>query len=295
MAIPDAGTSTINVAFVEQYKNNLIHLSQQKSSKLREYVRVETMGADGGYFDRIGATDAVEKTTRHTVTPILDVPHSRRKITMKDYHWADLVDQEDKIRMLISPESEYAKNGAMAMGRQFDNLILDAAIGNALDGDGTTTIALPAGQKIAHGSASLTIAKLLEAKEILWANDVDDDDDPLVIACSGTELVALLNTTEVKSADYNTVKALAQGDIDTFMGFKFVRTNLVNTTAGSPNLRHVTAWRKSGMALALGQDVKVRMSERDDVSYAVQVYLSFTADATRVEDEKVVQIDCSYT
>lgn len=285
--------NTISNSFVEQYKSNVIHLAQQKASRFKEYVTVETLTGETHNFERIGASDASEKTTRHTATPVLDVPHSRRAVSLRDFHWSDLIDEEDKLRQLINPDSEYVKTGAMAMGRQYDDLILDAAIGNATDGAGAS-VALPAGQKVAHGSASLTVAKLLNAREILWANDVDED-DTLCISVTGTELSAMLNTTEVKSSDYNSVKALVKGEIDTFLGFKFIRSNRVNFTAGTPNQRWVTAWYKSGMGLAVGADVHTYIDKRPDLSYAHQVYLAFSADATRVEDEKVVEISCTYT
>ena len=59
----------------------------------------------------------------------MDTPHSRRKVTMDDYDWADLIDNEDKVRMLISPQSEYAQAGAWAMGRAMDDAIITAATG----------------------------------------------------------------------------------------------------------------------------------------------------------------------
>lgn len=285
--------NTISNSFVEQYKSNVIHLSQQKASKLKDYVNTVSLKGETHNFERIGASAAVEKTTRHTATPVVDVPHSRRAVTLRDFHWSDLIDEEDKLRQLINPDSEYVRTGAMAMGRQYDDLILAAAIGNATDGAGGA-VALPAGQKIAHGSASLTLAKLLSAREILWNNDVDEDNDSLCIAVTGTELSALLNTTEIKSSDYNSVKALVKGEIDTFLGFKFIRTNRVTTTAGTPNQRWVTAWYKSGMGLAVGADVHTYIDKRNDLSYAHQVYLAFSAEATRVEDEKVVEISCTY-
>jgi hypothetical protein len=149
-------STQITTAFVEQYKSNVFHLAQQKGSRLR------------------GAVAAQVRTTRHSNTPQIDTPHSRRKVTLADYDWADLIDQEDKVRMLISPQSEYAKAGAYAMGRAMDDAIIAAASGNAFGGvAGATSIALPAGQKIAVGTTSLTVAKLIAAKEILDASDVD--------------------------------------------------------------------------------------------------------------------------
>ena len=100
MAIPDAGTSTIDVAFIEAFKSNVIHLCQQKPSRLRSTVDTMTVKAEIANVERIGAQESVEKTTRHTPTPILDVPHSRRRFPMQDWQWADLIDEEDEIRML---------------------------------------------------------------------------------------------------------------------------------------------------------------------------------------------------
>lgn len=207
---------------------------------------------------------------------------------MTDYHWADLIDDEDKVRMLVSPESHYAKSGANSMARAFDDLIIAAATGNAVDGDGSN-VALPAGQKIAHGSAGLTLAKLISAKEILDGNDVDPDEERFFVL--GSQQVSnLLNTTEVKSADYNSIKALVQGDIDTFMGFKFLRSERLNLASTQ---RKCFAFTKGALGLGIGKDVSTKIDLRPDKSYAHQVYLSFVAGATRVQDECVVEVLCT--
>jgi hypothetical protein len=155
----------ITTAFVEQYKSNVFHLAQQRGSRLRDAVRSETVTGKSHFFERIGDTAALKRTSRHSDTPRVDTPHSRRKVTMDDYDWADLVDQEDKVRMLISPQSEYAQAGAWAMGRAMDDAIIAAATGTAYGGvSGGTSVSLPSGQKVVHGSANLTIANLLAAK-----------------------------------------------------------------------------------------------------------------------------------
>jgi len=280
--------NTITKAFVQQFQDNLIHLAQQKGSRLRGSVNEQSVTGEKFHFERLGTVAAVAKTTRHTNTPVLDVPHSRRTATMSDYHWADLIDNEDKVRMLVTPESHYARSGANSMARAIDDLIITAATGNATDGDGTT-IALPAAQKIAHGSAGLTLAKLISTKEILDGNDVDPDEERFMVLGS-KQISDLLNTTEIKSSDYNSVKALVQGDIDTFMGFKFLRSERLGLASTT---RTCFAFTKSAMGLGIGSDVKTKIDVRPDKSYAHQVYLSFVAGATRVQDECVVQVDCT--
>ena len=281
----------ITTAFVEQYKSNVFHLAQQKGSKLRDAVRTESVVGKSHFFERIGSTAAVKRTSRHADTPRVDTPHSRRKVTMDDYDWADLIDDSDKVRLLISPQSEYAKAGAYAMGRTMDDVIIAAATGNAFGGvSGGSTIALPAGQKIAHGSTGLTIAKLISAKEKLDAANVDPD-EARTIVCSAKQISDLLGTTQITSADFNSVKALVQGDIDTFMGFKFIRSERLGTDSNGN--RQVLAFTNTSMGLALGKDIQTKISERADKNYSTQVYLCMTIGATRVEDEKVVEIACT--
>ena len=281
----------ITTAFVEQYKSNVFHLAQQKGSKLRDAVRTESIVGKSHFFERIGSTAAVKRTSRHADTPRVDTPHSRRKVTMDDYDWADLIDDSDKVRLLISPQSEYAKAGAYAMGRTMDDAIIAAATGNAFGGvSGGSTIALPAGQKIAHGSTGLTIAKLISAKEKLDAANVDPD-EARTLVCSAKQISDLLGTTQITSSDFNSVKALVQGDIDTFMGFRFIRSERLGTDSNGN--RQVLAFTNTSMGLALGKDIQTKISERADKNYSTQVYLCMTIGATRVEDEKVLEIACT--
>ena len=284
-------STQITTAFVEQYKSNVLHLAQQKGSRLRDSVRSETVTGKAHFFERIGSTAAQKRTSRHSDTPRMDTPHSRRKVTMDDYDWADLIDNEDKVRMLISPQSEYAMAGAWAMGRAMDDAIIAAAVGTAYGGvAGGTSVSLPSGNKVVHASGGLTLAKLLSAKEIMDAADIDPD-EPRYLACAAGQITDLLNVTQVTSSDYATVKALAQGTLDSFLGFKFIRTQRLGTD--SDGNRQVTAWAKSGIGLALGADIKTKISERDDKNYATQVFLSMTIGATRIEEEKVVEIACT--
>ena len=283
-------STQITTAFVEQYKSNVFHLAQQKGSRLRDTVRSETVTGKAHFFERIGSTAAQKRTSRHSDTPRMDTPHSRRKVTMDDYDWADLIDNEDKVRMLISPTSDYALAGAYAMGRAMDDAIISAATGSAYGGvAGGTPVVLPAGQKIVHNSTNLTIAKVLAAKKLLDAAEVDPDEARFLI-CTADQISDFLNITEVKSSDYNTIKALAQGQIDTYLGFKFIRSERLGQDA-TPN-RQVLAFTKSAIGLALGADITTKISERSDKNYATQVFLSMTIGATRIEDEKMVEIAC---
>lgn len=282
----------ITTAFVQQYKSGVELLTQQKGSRLRMAVRVET-GIVGkrAYFDQISSTAARRRTTRHADTPLIPTPHTRRAVDLEDYDWADLIDQEDKVRTLNEMTSPYQMNAAMAMGRAMDDAIIAAATGDALTGEsgGTTESFDTSGFQIAAASAGLTVAKLIEAKEKLDAAE-NDPDEPRFVVCKAEHISDLLNTTEVKSADYNTVKTLVEGKVDTFLGFKFIRSERILTS--STNDR-VLAFGKSAILLAVGRDVTARVSERDDKNYATQVFFGMTIGATRMRANGIVDILCA--
>ena len=281
-------SNSITEAFVQQYSNNVQMLSQQKGSLLRGVVDVETVNGKHAYFERIGATAAIKRVSRHSDTPQVDTPHSRRRISMSDFEWADLIDSADKVRTLIDPTSQYALAAAYAMGRSMDDEIISAVSGTAFSGEtGSTSVVLPSAQKITESSTGgLTIAKLRNAKEILDSNSVDPS-LPKTIVVGPKQINDLLGTTEVTSSDFNTVKALANGEINSFLGFNFIVSNRLDLTSSK---RLCLAFTNDAIKLALGKDVMTRIDERADKGYSTQVYLCMTMGATRLLDENVVTI-----
>lgn len=276
-------STQITTAMVEQYKSNVLMLAQQKGSKLRGTVRSEMVTGKNAYFERIGAVDMVDATSRHDDTPQIDTPHSRRRVSLTTSRFADLIDNADKVRTLIDPTSPYAMNAAWAAGRKMDAVIVAALAGNAYAGvAGATTVALPSAQKVAAGSTGLTIAKLRSAREILLAADIDLDMGATCII-NPAGLTDLLSATEITSSDYNTVKALVQGQVDTFLGFKFVVSTQVTALKAY-------CYAKNAAVLAVGSEPVVRISERADKNYSTQVFVEMDIGATRVEDEGVVEI-----
>jgi hypothetical protein len=266
-------------------------LSQQMGSLLRNAVDVESVNGEKAFFDQVGAAAAVLRTTRHSDTPLIDTPHSRRMVTMADYEYADLIDDQDKVRMLVDPTSTYSRAAAAAMGRATDDVIIAAALGDSLTGkDGSTTTGFDTtNNQIAAGAAGLTLAKLIEAKEILDSGNVDPS-IPRYIACSPKQVTDLLNNTTVTSSDYNTVKALAMGEINTFVGFNFIVSNRLGVDSSSD--RRCFAWAEDGIKVAMGKEPTARIDERADKSYATQVYYCQTLGATRMEESKVVELLC---
>jgi len=269
-------------------------LAQQMGSRLREAVDVESVKGKNAYFDQVGVTTAQLRTSRHADTPQIDTPHSRRRVSLATYEWADLIDDADKVRLLIDPTSSYAKAAAAAMGRSMDDVVITALGGDSYSGEtGSTTVALPSTQKFATSNQSdgLTIAKLLDAKKKLDLKDVDPS-IPRFVVCGATQISDLLNTTEVKNSDYNTVKALAMGQVDSFLGFKFIMSNRLNLDATNTDDRKIFAFTQDAIKLGVGKDITAKIDVRPDKSYATQVYTCMSIGAVRMEENKVFQIPC---
>ena len=280
----------ITTAMVEQYSANVQILMQQKESRLRQVVRVESgVVGKNAFFDQLNSTAAVKRTSRHADTPLVSTPHVRRRVSLVDYDWADLVDNMDLKKVLIDPSSLYAINARNAMNRAMDDELITAAFGTAYGGvDGSTSYAFDtSNNQIANGSTDMTLAKLLSAKEILDGNEVDEEGRFVILGSK--QVSALLNTIEVKSTDYNTVKALAAGQIDTFLGFKFIRSERLE--AGS-SIRKCIAGQKNSLLLAIGLDIVTDVGPRRDKNMATQVYLGMSIGATRMDEKGIVEIDC---
>jgi len=277
---------------VIDYKSTVEHLLQQRGSKLRMCVMEDSYhGKSGAAVNQIGAVTAQARTTRHADTPLIETPHDKRWVFPTDYEWADLIDSQDKLRIIADPTSPYAINGAMSLGRAIDDLIITAATASSLTGeDGTTSTAFPAAQTAATTSGGLTVAKLREAMQLLIAAEVDVDNEPLYCAIGAQQHDDLLGETQAVSLDFTNKPVLVDGRIKSFMGFNFIDSQRL---ALSGTDRTAICWAKSGLHLGVWGDINAQISERADKSYSTQVYVKGTFGATRVEEKKVVAITCS--
>lgn len=314
-ALGQRGSFEIDTAFVETYKSNIYMLSQQSEARLAKNCRQEMQEGETEYFDRLGLAEANKITDRHGDTVHSNTPHSRRAVDLEEADYSDLIDKMDRVKLLINPDDAYVKAAVNAINRYKDDVFISAALGNARTGKkGTVNVALPSSQKIGatSGTASsgLNVFTLTIVAEKFDSNDVDED-IPRYFAYSGKQKQNLLNETEVTSADYNTVRALVQGKIDTFMGFKFIRserlpvTSAANTafnaatgafTGGSDTIaagaRRCIAWAEDGMIFSSGVDLMVRIDELPTKRYSTQVYAAHQVGAVRMEEEKVVEVHC---
>ena len=276
-------SNSITEARTQQYKANVNMIYQQKASKLRKIGRVEYVVGKQAFFERLAPSEALQKTVRHSEQSIVDSIHSRRMVVLADYYWNDYIDKEDKLKMLIDPQSPYSQNAASALGRKLDSVIYQGIRGTALTGEtGTGSQALT--ETIAHGSTGLTLAKILTSHETLNENEVPMDDRYFIINSNG--LSDLLNIQQLTSADYNAVRLLTTGQMNQFMGFEWILYNF----AAESSVHYGVACHRDSIGIAMAQEISTRIDELPTKHYLTQVYASTSFGVTRIMEAGVVQV-----
>ena len=284
--------------FTTQFDSNWKHLVQQKNSRLKEYCTLDSIEGKEKSYNQLDATSMTQITDRSRETRITDQSMAKRWIRPLNYDCAKLVDEFDEqfLGEVVLPTSPIIQSHAAAYARTCDKIIIDALGGTAFTGTtGTTATVLPAGQKIAANyvesgavaNSGLTIAKLRAAKFLFDSNEVDEEEERILVV-SAKQLQDLLRTTEVTSADYNTVRALVDGTLNTFMGFKFRRSQQLPLAT---DIRSCFAYVKSGIVLA-ERGLKTHMDIRNDLSHSLQIRSVASLAAVRMEEKKVVEIAC---
>lgn len=278
---------TQNLIYAQAYGQNIMQLAQQKYSKLINTVYVKpNVRGKVFYQDQIGAWSMEVKGSRNTQTPNNDPTLARRMGTMIDYHDNRLLDRGDELKTISDPRSAYTIAAAQALGRKIDEAIITAAINTAYTGEtGTTTVTQ--GNIILATAASMTLARIIAVKAQLDAQDVDMEDRYFVITPAALD--NLLNTTAATSSDFNTVKALVRGEIDTWMGFKWIMSTRIAAVSASTLIG--IAYHKYGLCAALAAEPMVRTDERTDLSYSWQVYYELNLGVTRLEENRVVVLN----
>ena len=286
----------IDVAFEEQLISNLTILTQQKASKLMKACTVRKTHAKHVDFPRLGNGEVSEITTRHAATVLEDLPHSKVRVVLRDFSKATALDQEDDQKTLIEFKSPYVRQLASAHGRKMDDLIITAADAatTVVDNTGATSteaVANTIDDDFGTGSNNdITVEKLLETRRIYASEEVDLDNEEVFFVLDPISERELLSETQVTSSDYNSSKVLTDGKLNAFLGFQFIMSNRLNTASGVNDVKSL-AIVKSGMGLAINNDVSVAIDKRPDLNNLTQVLAKMSAEAVRIEDNKVIVVE----
>lgn len=288
--------------FHSSFTRNVELLLQQEESILGDMVSMANYnGESAQVVKQFGEVEFVEKSQRNADTAFSTITHKQRWVFPSDFTLALPVDKEDEIRMLDSPLSPYVRAMQAAWNRKKDEVIANAFFGSSQTGtNGGTATTFTAGNIVpitagASADTGLNVEKLIQVKELAIAAEVDLAREQLCCALTGQQVGDLLRSLEVRSADYNDVRALVNGEVDTFMGIKFRIYERwgSNANSGSSSSRKIPVWVKSGMHLGMWNSLETKIGERPDKEYLTQVFMRGTLGATRTQEDKVFQILCT--
>lgn len=285
--------------FSQQFATNVELLLQQKGSKLRPYVGMASyVGKQAQVVDQLGAVEMQQVVTRFSPKTRVDAAVDSRWVLPSDWDLSQLIDNYDKLKMLVDPQSSYVQNAVFAAGRKADDLIIDAFFGTAKTGEtGATSTSFPAANQVAvnfesAANSGLTVAKLREAKRLLMSYEVDLDMDPLTAIVTAKQHDNLLKESQVISTDFNEKPVLVEGKITRFMGINIIHCERLDVDGSS--YRRIPVFAKSGMHLGLWKDKEIDIDKRKDLTgNPWEVYLMMSMGATRTQENKVIEIKCA--
>lgn len=282
---------SIDQHHVLKYADDVQLVYQQEGSVLRPCVTMKT-GIVGKSFSTndLGLVEAATKDARHEQHGHQNPEHTVRWGNLVYYYNSFLLDRDDDARVLADPRNGYVLTAAHSLGRQADRTIITALLGTAITlEDRSGTQALPTAQKVTGSTSALTKAKLLTAKRLLDEAEVPAGERYLAISAQGLE--DLLGITEVISSDYNTIKALVDGDVNSWLGFQIKRTELLPKGVVTTNVRQAIAWHRS--AIVMGETPAsnyTRIKQRTDMHDSWESYAAMDFGAVRKRDKGVVEI-----
>jgi hypothetical protein len=289
----------------QQFADNVALLLQQKTSRLRDAVTYKSgyRGEQVSPVDQVGAIDMVPVVGQFPPIGRVDAPVDRRWLAPLSFSLNQIVDTFDMLKVLSDPKSVYVQNALQAANRKFDDLIIEACTANAQTGKtGATSTPILAGNTVSVSlggtTSNLNVDKLKRGKRLLRSHDVEDDEE-IYCAVSAVEEESLLNEVQVVNSDYykngGTAPVLQDGRIGRFLGINFIHSErlLLGTDDVAGTSRSIPMWAKSGMHLGVWAEVRTKVSQRDDLEgQPWQAYIYMMANATRLEEKKVVRIWC---
>lgn len=281
------------------YHDNVRQAIQQGTSKLSKYTHDLDFKGKKASYDDIGTADPQERQGKYADTKFQNIDHYRRWMACKLWDWAELITEEDKLATISDPTNAYVIAANKGFQRLKDKVIIKAMFADVEVGEeGGYIRPWDADHAIIleDGGTGLTLDKLQLLAEHIQYSDVDEETQ-FNIGLTPAQGTNLLNTTEIKNIDYNNVKALVDGKVDTFMGFNFVRGNryLWHNDDISSGIRRLPVWASEGIGLAIPKDLKVKIDPRADKNYLNQIWCSMNLGALRRDEKLVMEVRCQET
>lgn len=289
---------------VKMYTANVQALLEKDGGLLMAYVSVGAYhGEKAQIVNFIGPVEFIERDTPYADTKVTELEHTSRWIVGREYDCAIFIDRLDTLKMIYDPTSPYVARMREAAARKDDEIIMSKFFATAKTGkDGTVDTPFKATNVVPHGGTGLTVAKLRAMRKLMKKRHVNLRMSAAYIAVTAEQTDNLLGEVVVGSSDYNAVKPLVDGEVSRFMGFTFVPYEDNGSTkngkgiptydvGGPAVIRQLPVWVNDAMHYGRWAGLQIIISNRPDKNNIKQAHATFTAGATRLEEDKVFQLE----
>lgn len=285
----------LNTIAVTQFDTMTKHDYQSEGTLRGAFRQRNNVTGDKVTFNKMGKGQASERTAPSADVIAMNVDHNKVTVTLKDYEASEYTDIFKQKEVLPDEVSELSMTIKGAIGRRRDQLAIDAMAAGTFDGaagNGQTVLT-----SVGGASSGMNITKLLAIKE--WMDDLEVPDEGRNVALNANGFKSLLGETQVTSSDYNTVQALVRGEINTFLGFKFIKIGkraeggLPHDGAGAypvtGDVVDAFAWHRD----AVGEATGIEMQTSVDWVPSKKSHLSsgdYKGNAVIIDEEGVVKV-----
>ncbi len=278
--------------FQVEYQRDVHHVFQKQGSYLKPTVRTKSnVVGTSTKFNKAGKGSASTKA-RHGVVPPMNADRSQITCTLEDWYAGDWFDDLDSAKTEVDEKMVIAKQGAMALGRKVDELIIDQLDTTSNSG---TSWTLTSAQTVENSALTML--------ETLWGNDVPNDGQ---IYCVVTPRAwnQLMKVESFNNADYVGAdgQSFREGPA---MGTKFKDWNgakwqmhtYLTENGTSASSRKIYAYHKTAVGFAMAKNAK-NVAANDAVDADVQwhndhaswfINHCFSAGACLIDDAGVVE------
>jgi hypothetical protein len=293
---------------ISQFSSSVEHLLQDKGGKLRSAVSYK-----GGYRGKqaspvnfIGTTAVVEVNERYGDTPNMDIPHERRWVVPRKFHWGKLVETDDELYTGIEPTGDYTQAAAAAFARKEDEVIIGGFWATAKTGEtgagseAWSDTGYVVAESVGGSNTGMNLDKLRMVRQLFQYYHNDLDAEEIHMAITEEEEQDLLALTTVLSSDYVGSRPVQTGKLPPIMGINFhifsqQTLNALTDTAETANVRSLPVWIKSGVHLGSWKERTVDVMRNPQKQMKPQIYMAAFYDCTRLQLGKVLKVKCYHS
>jgi hypothetical protein len=320
----------IEKAYINAFKGGVEQAFQQTVSKFRGVVETGSQSAEFEFEDRVGLADDVnEVSTRYGTNPMNDVPHDRRRSSLRDFDWGKPIDEKDLIRVATDPTNAYSTAGMAAHARKMDSVIISGLTAPAFtgkEGENTVSFVSTTNAKVTVGAVSnqaghivadsryavtaglfegidvnssfgsatsgLTLAKLKVVKEtMLGTLALEQSEFPVINAFIGRrQWDNLLGINEIVNNDFTTRGRLEKLEVVEWGGFRF---NISERLTKTGNDRQCLFFLPRAGKLKFSADITATMWRLPDRKNIPYIYIKAGYGFTRMWGECLARVSCT--